>query len=342
MAGVSPLPDKVQSEHEVSPKPILEIASGFLAAKHLFIANEVGLFDALTTHGPATLAALSDRLHLPARTLRIVTDAMVALGILVQSEGTYSHSPVSQAFLSGQGPGDLRPFLRFWNRLSYPNWLNYEQAIRGEPGIHKQKEWTEEEGRIFSEGVEAITAETAQALAMTYDFNSHQRVLDVGGGTGSFLGALLRQHPHLQPTLFEIPSVLAVAQNRLLTTPYHDKINLVAGDFFHDPLPDGHDAVLVANVIHLLSPDHNRQLLTKIRQAVPSKARLLLVDFWTDSTHTAPPFAALMAGEFLLVSREGDVYSVDEVKTWLEETQWQMVEHRPLSGASTLIVGKTV
>ncbi len=100
--------------------------------------------------------------------------------------------------------------------------------------------------------------------------------------------------------------------------------------------------MLVANVIHLLSPDHNRQLLTKIRQAVPSKARLLLVDFWTDPTHTAPPFAALMAGEFLLVSREGDVYSVEEVKTWLEETQWQMVEHRPLSGPSTLIVGETV
>ena len=82
MAGASPLSDKIQSEHEVSPKPILEIASGFPAAKHLFIANEVGLFDALTTHGPTTLAVLSDRLHLPARTLRIVTDAMVALGML--------------------------------------------------------------------------------------------------------------------------------------------------------------------------------------------------------------------------------------------------------------------
>ena len=325
----------------VAPDPIIQIASGYMAAKHLFVANEVGLFDSLT-QSPGTLDDLAGRLQVPARTLRIVADAMVSLGILERSQATYRHSEVSHAFLSGKGPGDLRPFLKFWNRLSYPNWLNLEQAIRGDPAIHKQKEWTEEEGRIFSEGVEAITAGTAEALASSFDFSDSRRILDVGGGTGSFLLALLRHYGHLQATLFEIPPVIAVAKNRLAKAGYGDKINLVSGDFLQDPLPRDHDAVLVANVVHLLSTEHNHELLSHIRKVVPNRARLFLVDFWTDPTHTDPAFAALMAGEFLLVSREGDVYSVEEVKQWLTRTGWNMVEQRPLAGPASLIVAEAV
>ena len=68
--------------------------------------------------------------------------------------------------------------------------------------------------------------------------------------------------------------------------------------------------------------------------------RLLLVDLWTNATHTDPLFAALMAGEFLVVGGNGDVYSVDEGREWLARTGWQFLEHRPLAGAATLLLGE--
>jgi hypothetical protein len=77
-----------------------------------------------------------------------------------------------------------------------------------------------------------------------------------------------------------------------------------------DPIPDGHDAVLLANVNHLLSPEHNIELLGRIRKGVPDGARLLLVDTWTDPMHTQPLVPVLMASTFL--SGEGDVYSEAE------------------------------
>ncbi|RMH09196.1 MAG: methyltransferase [Nitrospirae bacterium] len=338
---MSELPDTPAKESQpLTSEPILRIASGFLAAKQLFVANEVGLFDALS-RGPATLNELATQLHLPARTLRIVADALVALGIIERRDKTYAHSAVSYAFLSGSGSDDLRPFLRFWNRLSYPNWMHYEQAIRGEtPRIRTPQEWTDEESRIFSEGVEAITASTARALAESYDFHPHVRLIDVGGGTGSFLVTILERYSQLECTLFELPSVLAVAQQKLSRTPFTHKITLMPGDFLQVPLPPGHDVILMANVIHLLAPDNIRHLLRRARQAVPMGARLLLVDFWTDATHTSPTFAALMAGEFLLVSREGDVYSVEEITQWLQETGWKLNEHRPLAGPASLVVAE--
>jgi len=74
---------------------------------------------------------------------------------------------------------------------------------------------------------------------------------------------------------------------------------------------------------------------------VPDGARLLLADWWTDTTHTRPPIAALVAGEFLMFSGEGDVYSEEEARDWLQKSGWRAVERKPLAGALSLLVAET-
>ena len=323
----------------VTPDSIFQVASGFMASKHLYVANEVGLFEQLAD-GPMTLDELSERTGIPRRTIRILTDAIVALGFVDRQGDRYQNGPVAATFLSGRTPADLRPFLRFWNRISYPAEMHLEESIRTGQATYGQL--SEELVKVFSEGVEAITAGTAMALAATYDFSQHQRVLDLGGGTGSFLLAVLRNYRHLETTLFEQPDVAAVARRHLADTPTGEQVKIVEGDFFKDPIPEGHDAVLVANVVHLLSPEHTLALLQRTRERVPVGARLLLVDFWTDPTHTQPTFAALIAGEFQMFTGEGDVYSQEEVHAWLQQTGWQPLEHKPLAGPASLIVAGAV
>jgi SAM-dependent methyltransferase len=198
-----------------------------------------------------------------------------------------------------------------------------------------------EQQRIFSEGVEAIQAAPARALPTAYDFSRHRRVLDLGGGTGSWLIAVLRHYPGLEGTLYDLPNAAAIARQRLAGDPGAQRAQVVAGDFFRDPIPGGHDAVLIANVIHLFSAAHNLELLRRTRAHVPDGARLLLADFWTDATHTQPPFAALMAGEFLVITGEGDVYSEEEARGWLQASGWRAVERKPLAGPVSLLVAET-
>jgi hypothetical protein len=88
-------------------------------------------------------------------------------------------------------------------------------------------------------------------------------------------------------------------------SPVADRIKVVDGDFFKGPIPDGHDAVILANVIHLFESQPNIELLRRLRSQVQIGARLLIVDFWTDPTHTQPVLAALMAGEFLIQAGQG-------------------------------------
>jgi len=321
-----------------TPDAIFQVAMGFMASKHLFVANEVGLFTALAA-GPATLEQLAERTGVPSRTTRIVADAMVALGFLESVQNTYRNGGVADAFLSGQGPMNVGPLLRFWNAISYPTWLGLEHAVRTtEPN---RGDLSPELQAIFSEGVEAFTAGAGYALASVYDFSRHRRLLDVGGGTGSFLAMILSSNSGLEGTLFELPEVATIALSKLASSPVADRASVVAGDITADDLPGGHDAVLLANVVHYFLPEQNLNLVRRVRAAVEPGARLLLVDFWTDPTHTQPVPAALMAGEFLSMVG-GDVYSEEEMNDWLSEAGWQPLEVLQLAGPQSALVAEAV
>jgi SAM-dependent methyltransferase len=324
------------AEKQSGPEAIIEVAMGFMASKHLFVANEIGLFTTLA-EGPATLEQVAERAGVPARTLRIIADAMVALGFLEREENAYRNGAAADAFLSRRGQMNMAPMLRFLNAISYPAWVGLERAVRTDGPVWEAL--TDEQQAIFSEGVEAFTAGAAHALPNAYDFGRHQRLLDVGGGTGSFLVAILSPHTALEGTLFERPEVAEIAKLKLAASPVADRVSVAAGNAFEDELPGGHDAVLLANLIHYFLPERNVELVRRVRAAVEPGSRLLLVDFWTDPTHTQPLPAALMAGEFLSAVG-GDVYSEEEMNGWLAEAGWRPVEKLPLAGPQSVIVAE--
>jgi SAM-dependent methyltransferase len=322
------------TQPQVTPEKIFEVLMGFMASKHLFVANELGLFTALAD-GPATLEQLAERIGVPARTLRIVADAMVALGFVEREDGAYRNGGAAAAFLSGHGPMNLAPALRFMNTIGYPLWEGLERAVRTDGPA--RSELTAEQQRVFSEGVQALTAGPSRALATAYDFGRHRRVLDVAGGTGSFLVAILSAHPGLEGTLFELPEVAEIAKRSLAASPIADRVSVTAGNAMENDLPTGYDVVLLANIIHYFRPEQIVKLLEQVGAAVEPGARLLVVDWWTDPTHTQPLPAALMAGEFL-ANVGGDVYSEHEMRAWLLEAGWRPLETLALAGPQSAII----
>ena len=151
---------------------------------------------------------------------------------------------------------------------------------------------------------------------------------------------MARAYPQLEATIVELPAVANVARARIADAGLASRIEVVVGDAMAGTLPAGYDVVLLANLVHYWSPEESRALLRLVREAVGTGANLLLADFWTDPTHTQPVQAALMAGEFAVHLRNGDVYSVDEVRAWLAETGWRFLRHAPLVGPQSLVVAE--
>jgi len=320
------------------PELIMQLAAGFMAAKHLFAASELGLFEALAD-SPASLDALAARTGLTRRAARISADAMVALGLLEAGGGIYRNSPAAAAFLAGPGPGDLRPFLRYWDKISYPAWARLADALASGPP-QEISELSPDLQQVASEGIEAALAGPAHALPAAFDFGAHRQLLDIGGGTGSWSIAIAQHHQHIQAAVLDRPPTVELARNKVAAAGLTRRISVVAGDATVGELPAGYDVFLLANLLHYFSPEQNQDLLRRVRRATRPGAAMLLADWWTNPEHTQPRQAVLMAGQFAVNLPNADVYSADEARTWLDRTGWRFAGHRPLAGPQSVIIAQ--
>ena len=95
-----------------------------------------------------------------------------------------------------------------------------------------------------------------------------KKLLDIGGASGSYTQAFLEAYLDMKATLFDLPSVIKIAQMRLADTDLIDRVTFVAGDFYKDELPTDHDLALLSAIIHQNSPKQNIELYRKIYRAL--------------------------------------------------------------------------
>lgn len=319
------------------PDRIMLVAHGYMAAKIVFLAAEVGLFAALGRER-ATLAEIAEGCHLPLRTTRMLADALVMFRLLEYEDGRYRNAADVEEFLTGRGSLDLRPVLQYFNKISYPVGVDAETAVRtGQAACHQLGP---EQTAAFEEGIAVVTRPGATALATEYDFGRHRRVLDIGGGTGMFMAAALERYEHLTWTLLDLPEVARIARTADQVVRFGDRVEVIGADVFADPLPEGYDAILLAHFLHLFPPERNIELFGRLRGLATEDGRVLLVDWWSGADRAAPhPNPVFGAWEFLLVGG-GNAYCLDEVEQWLSQTGWRAIEHRPLVAPMSLLVAE--
>jgi len=130
---------------------------------------------------------------------------------------------------------------------------------------------------VFDAAMLERTAAFAPSVAADYDFSDLRTVVDVGGGRGILLAAILRGHGHLQGTLFELPAVAAGAKAVLDAAGVTDRCEVIAGDFFH-AVPAGADCYVLANVLHDWDDAKAAEILARCRKAVTRHGRVLIIE----------------------------------------------------------------
>jgi SAM-dependent methyltransferase len=133
-----------------------------------------------------------------------------------------------------------------------------------------------ESAATFNAAMTGWSAQVASAVVEAYDFSDCRTVVDVGGGHGTLLGAILAAHAHLRGILFDLPHVAASAAPFLVAAGVADRCETIAGDFF-EALPSG-DTYILAQILHDWDDERSQRILQNCRSAMAPAGRLLIVE----------------------------------------------------------------
>lgn len=131
--------------------------------------------------------------------------------------------------------------------------------------------------RVFDGVMASNQAQRIDGLAAAYDWGNFAHIVDVGGGHGGLLFRLLKAHPGLRGTLFDLPDVAAIASRYAVWEGLSDRVNVVAGDFFTDVPPSG-DALILSRVLHDWPDKECVHILRACRAAMTESARMLILE----------------------------------------------------------------
>ncbi|MER6772862.1 methyltransferase [Streptomyces bacillaris] len=151
------------------------------------------------------------------------------------------------------------------------------KAGRAEPSSNPFAQMPPHVAAVFNRAMSFFARHTAGAVIEGYDFGRFRTVVDVGGGEGTLLAAVLKATPGLHGTLLELPSAVEAGRQALAEAGVADRSEVIGGDFF-DSVPPGRDAYLLKNIVHDWDDEPSRTLLRNIRDAMKEDSRLLLVE----------------------------------------------------------------
>lgn len=305
---------------------LMSLLMGNYTLQMVATAVRMGIFDELSDQ-PTSAASVAARAGtLPDPTYRLMR-ALSVLGALVElPERRFLLGPLGR-LLRRDAPCSFAP-LALNNAAPWGaeiSWTLLHSMKTGESGFRSRHgkslfEWLvehPEDERLFSEAMSTFSGVEIGCILASYDFSPHLHVVDVGGGYGALLRAVLEAHPKISGTLFDLPSVIERATGITARTDVASRCTLIGGDFF-ESVPSGNDLYVLKHVLHDWDDERALRILRNVARAMPSGARLLVAEqgiappgvpnpgklldvvmlslLEAGRERTAEEFAALMAG----------------------------------------------
>jgi ubiquinone/menaquinone biosynthesis C-methylase UbiE len=330
------------------PEFFVDLVVGYRAAKIVFAANDLGLFEALR-EGPLTYQEVASRLRLDGRGALLMLRALVALGVCEFADDRFANSEFGREYLVRGRPRYVGDNLRF-QELIWPCWSSLQQTVRSGRPERSLGELLSQQDNTFTRayigGMHDIARAPAAEVARILSERPMQTMLDVGGGPGTYSMCLLDQNSDLSATIFDLPTTLRVTSETAVRYVEGGRLSLAPGDYLSDRFPAGpFDLVLISHVTHDESPATNLELLRKARDVLRPGGRVAIHDFVVSRDGTSPLFGALFSVNMLAYTRGGQTYSREEYADMLATSGFGAIAtHEILEGRvgnpSTLVVGE--
>jgi demethylspheroidene O-methyltransferase len=289
---------------------VFDLCSGFVYSQTVLALMRLEILQDLLD-GPLTEEEVAERTGLPLRSARRILEAGSAVDVLRHESGAYALSTLGAPLATQPA---FRSLLEH-NALFYEELVDPVALLRRGRGTELPTYWPysetqkpsdlpEDQVAAYSRFMADSQPLVAQEILDAYDVRGHDRILDVGGGEGVFLGEVGARAPKLELHLFDLPAVAERGRRRLEGEGLGSRLTVTGGDFFRDPLPRGADLVTLVRILHDHDDAEVESLLGSVREALRPGGTLLVAEPMAGTPH-AETVGAAYFGLYLLALGQG-------------------------------------
>ncbi|HZU13914.1 MAG TPA: methyltransferase [Chloroflexota bacterium] len=283
MPDTSRTNDAEREAEIASAHRLMDLVLGMWWSRAVYVAADLRLADYLAD-GAKDVETLARLTHTHAPSLYRLLRFLTGMGVFAEREpGVFSQSPLSALLRSDLATSVRDDVLLQGDDWHWQAWGALGHTVRtGEPAIdHLFGEdlfgyfahQNPEAGRLFHR---TLSSERHESVLEAYDFSVTDLVVDVGGGQGTLLSALLETYPAVHGILFDRPEVIDALGARKTEMGLNERVALISGDFFSSVPPA--DVYLLRNIIHDWSDDEAATILTACRAAMNEGGRILVIE----------------------------------------------------------------
>jgi precorrin-6B methylase 2 len=320
-----------------------QLIMGFRASQLVYVAARLNLVDELA-NGPRDAVTLAAAVGAAPQPLYRLLRALASIGLLEEGANrTFALTPLAQP-LRHDAPGSLKSTALLYGDTVF--WSAYGQMLHsvltGETGFehaHGKAMYTylaedAATASLFHGAMSGFSEHEIAAILDAYDFSAITTLVDVGGGQGALVAALLTAHPHLRGVILDQDDVAESARRLLAQAGLADRASFVPGDFFKAVPRDG-SAYLLKSVIHNWDDAAAQRILINCREAMPQTARLIVMERVIPTADM--PSEAKLFDINMLVTVGGQERTEDEHRALLRAGGFELTRVIPTKSQLSLI-----
>ncbi len=325
-----------------NPGELLRVSGGYWQTCALHTGIKLDIFTKL---GGDSINAvqLANELKADERALTMLLDALCAMRLLSKSGGgDYKNTPEARYFLC-KDSGDYLGYIIMHHHFLMDSWRRLDEAvINGRPTRKRAFQADSVQQESFLMGMFNMGVLAAPKIVEYLDLTRHRRLLDLGGGPGTFAVHFCMQNPKLETVVFDLPGSEKFARRSIEKFGLEGRIEFAAGDFNQNELPGEYDVIWMSHILHSEGPDACRKLLGKAAAALNPSGEIIIHDFILEDQKDRPLFPALFSLNMLLGTDQGRAYSQSEIIGMLNSVGIAEVRRTDFSGPteSGILIGR--
>ncbi|MCH8527493.1 MAG: acetylserotonin O-methyltransferase [Kiritimatiellae bacterium] len=325
-----------------APPDLTELASRYWESAALNAAVALGVFPILA-EAPAAAEALSNRLNTAPQHNEALLDGLCGLGVLIKTDGQYAIPDALKPLLDPASPDCLLGALAF-NADLFQLWAKLPECIQsGRPVLPANPHLGGDPARTrrFVEGMHSRAGIMARGLLPALIPAPRSRILDVGGGPGTFSVKLLERDPTLTATVLDLPPVVQAAADIHAGNPVLERLTFLGGDYHTADLPADQDLVLYCGALHQEPDDALPALFQRMKAALKPSGTLCVVDLMVTNDRTQPVYSALFQLNMMLMRPASRVHSTGDLDAVLRAAGFTSAPPEAVSGTPYTLVRAT-